>query len=73
MIGEPSHGHVLGMGMGLKARDMFGLSSSQDCSKHYKKDHARETKALTDCIEKLETRYTVLINKKMSSVVLEIL
>ena len=50
VIGEPSHGHVLGMGAGLKAKDMFGHSSSQSYNKHYE--------ALTDRIKQLEVGYT---------------
>ena len=38
VVGEPSHGRILGMGIGIKAKDVYSLtSSSKGCSKHAKK------------------------------------
>jgi len=37
VTGEPSHGRVLGLGTGVKEKDVYGSSSSQTCSKNVKK------------------------------------
>ena len=39
---SPTRGHVLGMGVGLKPRDVYGLSSSTQCSKRCQVDRLKE-------------------------------
>ena len=47
VVGEPSHGRVLGMGIGIKAKDVYGLTSSgKGCSKHCKEDFTKEKEDL---------------------------
>ena len=38
----PTHGRVLGMGAGLKPRDVYGPSSSTQCSKRCQVDRLKE-------------------------------
>ena len=38
LVGEPSHGRALGMGIGIKAKDVYGLTSSgKGCGKRDRK------------------------------------
>ena len=47
VVGEPSHGCILGMGIGIKAKDVYGLtSSSKGCSKRCREDFTKEKEDL---------------------------
>ena len=47
VVGEPSHGHILGMGIGMKAKDVYGLTSSGiGCSKCCREDFTKEKEDL---------------------------
>ena len=67
VVGEPSHGHILGMGIGIKAKDVYGLTSSgkgssKRCSEDFTKEkqdleaHLRQEmdSKLAKVVEKLE-------------------
>ncbi|XP_030946440.1 uncharacterized protein LOC115970942 [Quercus lobata] len=63
VVGEPSHGRVLGMGIGIKAKDVYGLtSSSKGCSKRYREDFTKEK-------EDLEARLKEEMDSKLAKVV----
>ena len=50
VVGKPSHGHILGMGIGIKAKDVYSLTSSgKGCSKHCKEDFSKEKEYLEAC------------------------
>ena len=60
VVGEPSHGRVLGMGIGIKVKDVYGLtSSSKGCSKHCKEDFTKEK-------EDLEARFREEMDSKLA-------
>ena len=42
VTGPPTRGRVLGMGAGVKPRDVYGPSSSSQCSKQYQVDCLKE-------------------------------
>ena len=42
MTGPPTHGCVLGMGADAKPRDVYGPSSSSQCSKRCQRDRLKE-------------------------------
>ena len=42
VTGPPARGHVLGMGASVKPRDVYGLSSSSQCSKRCQADRLKE-------------------------------
>ena len=42
VTGPPTCGRVLGMGAGVKPRDVYGPSSSSQCSKQRQVDHLKE-------------------------------
>ncbi|XP_075666058.1 uncharacterized protein LOC142635884 [Castanea sativa] len=47
VVGEPSHGRILGMGIGIKAKDVYGLTSfSKDSSKSCREDFTKEKEDL---------------------------
>ena len=47
VVGEPSHGRILSMGIGIKAKDVYGLTSSgKGCSKHCREDFTKEKEDL---------------------------
>ena len=47
VVGEPSHGRVLGMGIGIKAKNVYGLTSSgKCCSKCCREDFTKEKQDL---------------------------
>ncbi|KAK9989296.1 hypothetical protein SO802_029535 [Lithocarpus litseifolius] len=63
VVGEPSHGRALGMGIGIKAKDVYGLtSSSKGCSKRYREDFTKEK-------EDLEARLREEMDSKLAKVV----
>ncbi|KAL0010044.1 hypothetical protein SO802_005152 [Lithocarpus litseifolius] len=63
VVGEPSHGHILGMGIGIKAKDVYGLTSSgKGCSKCYTEDFTKEK-------EDLEVRLREEMDSKLAKVV----
>ncbi|XP_075664906.1 uncharacterized protein LOC142634496 [Castanea sativa] len=63
VVGEPSHGCVFVMGIGIKAKDVYGLTSSgKGCSKHYREDFTKEK-------EDLEARLREEIDSKLGKVV----
>ena len=63
VVGEPSHGRVLGMGIGIKAKDVYGLTSSgKGCSKRCREDFTKEN-------EDLEARLREEMDSKLAKVV----
>ena len=42
VTGPPTRGHVLGKGARVKPRDVYGPSSSSQCSKRCQRDHLKE-------------------------------
>ncbi|XP_065638208.1 uncharacterized protein LOC136071160 [Quercus suber] len=63
VVGEPSHGRVLGMGVGIKAKDVYSLTSSvKGCSKHCREDFTKEK-------EDLEARLREEMDSKLAKVV----
>ena len=58
-----SHGRVLGMGICIKAKDVYGLTSSgKGCSKHCREDFTKEK-------EDLEARVREEMDSKLAKVV----
>ncbi|KAL5761833.1 hypothetical protein ACOSP7_018097 [Xanthoceras sorbifolium] len=55
-VGKPSHGHILGLGVGVKAKDVYG-SSSDESSKRARVDKREELelkiKSLTEELQEL--------------------
>ena len=50
VVGEQNHGRILGMGIGIKAKDVYSLTSSgKGCSKHCKEDFSKEKEYLEAC------------------------
>nr|POF27322.1 hypothetical protein CFP56_25576 [Quercus suber] len=63
VVGEPSHGHILGMEIGIRAKDMYSLTSSgKGCSKCCKEDFTKEK-------EDLEARLREEMDSKLAKVV----
>ncbi|KAL0010507.1 hypothetical protein SO802_005615 [Lithocarpus litseifolius] len=63
VVSEPSHGRILGMGIGIKVKDMYGLtSSSKGCSKRCREDFTKEK-------ENLEARLREEMDSKPAKVV----
>ena len=63
VVGEPSHGCVLGMGIGIKAKDVYDLTSSgKGCSKCCREDFTKEK-------QDLEARLREEMDSKLAKVV----
>ena len=63
VVGEPSHGHILGMGIGIKAKDVYGLTlSGKGCSKRCREYFTKEK-------EDLEARLREEMDSKLAKVV----
>ena len=59
MVGEPRHGRILGMGIDIKAKDVYGLTSSgKGCSKCCREDLTKEK-------EDLEARLSEEMDSKL--------
>ena len=55
VTGPPTCGRVLGMGAGIKPRDMYGITSSiQGCRKECQKDHLKEKEEFKACLKEME-------------------
>ncbi|KAL0011767.1 hypothetical protein SO802_006875 [Lithocarpus litseifolius] len=65
VVGEPSHGRVLGMGIGIKAKDMYGLTSSgKGCSKRCREDFTKEKEDLEARLrEEMDSKLTKVVEK----------
>ena len=48
----PTRGRVLGMGAGVKPRDVYGPSSSSQCSKQCQADHLKKRRILSFVLKK---------------------
>lgn len=65
VVGEPSHGHILGMGIGMKAKDVYGLTSSGiGCSKCCREDFTKEKEDLEAHLrEEMDSKLAKLVEK----------
>ena len=63
VIGEPSHGRILGIGIGIKAKDVYGLTSSgKGCSKPCKEDFTKEKEDLEACFrEEMDSKLAKVV------------
>ncbi|XP_039119896.1 GATA zinc finger domain-containing protein 13-like [Dioscorea cayenensis subsp. rotundata] len=55
VTGEPSHGRVLGLGTGVKGKDVYGSSSSQTCSKKCEENQKRKEEEWEGRFKKMES------------------
>jgi hypothetical protein len=57
VTGPPTCGRVLGMGAGIKPRDVYGItSSSQGCRKGCQKDRLKEKEEFEACLKEIEDK-----------------
>ena len=65
VVGEPSHGCILGMGIGIKAKDVYGLtSSSKGCSKRCREDFTKEKEDLEARLrEEMDSKFAKFVEK----------
>ena len=65
LVGEPSHGPILGMGIGIKAKDVYDLtSSSKGCSKRCKEDFTKEKEDLEACLrQEMDSKLAKVMEK----------
>ena len=56
MTGPPTHGCVLGMGADAKPRDVYGPSSSSQCSKRCQADCLKEKEDFELCFKEAEDK-----------------
>ena len=65
VVGEPSHGRVLGMGIGIKAKDVYGLTlSGKGCSKRCREDFTKEKEDLEACLrEEMDSKLAKVVEK----------
>ncbi|GMY20878.1 ATP-dependent RNA helicase drs1-like [Fagus crenata] len=58
VTGPPTCGRVLGMGAGIKPRDVYGItSSSQGCRKGCQKDRLKEKEKFEACLKEIEDKW----------------
>ena len=63
VVGEPSHSRILGIGIGITAKDVHGItSSSKGCSKCCREDFTKEK-------EDLEARFREEMDSKLVKLV----
>ena len=55
VTGEPSHGRVLGLGTGIKGKNVYGSGSSQTCSKRCKEIQKMKEKEWEDSFKQMES------------------
>nr|POE57681.1 hypothetical protein CFP56_38463 [Quercus suber] len=65
VVGEPSHGCILGMGIGIKAKDVYDLTSSgKGCSKICREDFTKEKEDLEAHLkEEMDSKPAKLVEK----------
>ena len=65
VVGEPSHGCILSMGIGIKAKDLYGLTSSgKGCSKCCRKDFTKEKQDLEAHLrQEMDSKLTKVVEK----------
>ena len=65
VVGEPSHGHILGMGIGIKAKDVYGLTlSGKGCSKRCREDFTKEKEDLEARLrEEMDSKFAKVVEK----------
>ncbi|KAL0017281.1 hypothetical protein SO802_004350 [Lithocarpus litseifolius] len=65
VVGEPSHGRVLGMGIDIKVKDVCGLTSSgKGCSKRCKEDFTKEKNDLEARLkEEMDSKLVKVVEK----------
>ena len=56
VTGPPTRGCVLGMGAGVKPRDVYGPSSSSQCSKRCQADRLKEKEDFELCFKDAEDK-----------------
>ena len=56
MTGPPTRGHVLGRGARVKPRDVYGPSSSSQCSKRCQADCLKEKEDFELCFKEAEDK-----------------
>ena len=59
MIGPPTCGCVFGMGAGVKPRDVYGPSSSSQCSKRCQGDHLKEKEDFELCLKQIKDKRSI--------------
>ena len=72
MTGGSSHGRVLGMGAGLKAKDVYGSSSSSSCTKRCAEECMRENEEWCSRMKEMEDEHDRL-KAQISTIVQQIL
>ena len=65
VAGEPSHGRILGMGIGIKVKDVYGLTSSgKGCSKRCREDSTKEKEDLEAGLrEEMDSKLAKVVEK----------
>ena len=65
VVGEPSHGCILSMGIGIKAKDLYGLTSSgKGCSKRCREDFTKEKEDLEACLrQEMDSKLAKFVEK----------
>ncbi|KAL0011401.1 hypothetical protein SO802_006509 [Lithocarpus litseifolius] len=65
VVGEPRHGRILGMGIGIKAKDVYGLTSSgKGCSKCCREDFTKEKEDLEAHLrEEMDSKLAKVVEK----------
>ena len=59
MTGPPTCGRVFGMGAGVKPRDVYGPSSSSQCSKRCQGDHLKEKEDFELCLKQIKDKRSI--------------
>ena len=65
VVGEPNHDRILGMGIGIKAKDVYGLTSfGKGCSKHCREDFTKEKEDLEAHLrEEMDSKLAKVVEK----------
>ena len=65
VVGEPSHGCILSMGIGIKAKHVYGLTSSgKGCSKRCREDFTKEKEDLEACLrQEMDSKLAKFVEK----------
>ena len=65
VVGEQNHGRILGMGIGIKIKDVYGLTSSgKGCSKRCREDSTKEKEDLeTGLREEMDSKLAKVVEK----------
>ena len=58
-LDPPTCGRVFGMGAGVKPRDVYGPSSSSQCSKWCQGDHLKEKEDFELCLKQIKDKRSI--------------